>query len=287
MKKVPDKMVGMFKGWVSRMKHGAVDWDELEATLIQCDLGLPLTEKILQRLQKSHLSAVDVQEAAVAEIKSLWGAEARSLDDMTDMAETWLIVGVNGVGKTTSIAKLAHRYKKMGRKIHLVAADTFRAAAIDQLKIWAERIDVSITCGTEGGDPGAAAYQGLEEAEAKGADLVLIDTAGRLHNKDNLMRELEKVKRVIGKKHEEAPHETLLVVDAGNGTNSLEQARQFHRGVTLTGVIVTKLDSSAKGGVVAAMRDELDLDTVMVGLGEGMDDLVPFRPQTYVEQFFG
>ncbi|MEM9444413.1 MAG: signal recognition particle-docking protein FtsY [Verrucomicrobiota bacterium] len=286
MKQATKKMMGAFRGWVDRMKHGEVDWDELEATLIQCDLGLPMVEKILERLKGQNLSATNAQEAAVAELYKLWEDEVRSVDDLLSK-EVWLIVGVNGVGKTTTIAKLAHRFKQRGRKVHLVAADTFRAGAIAQLGVWAERLDLTITSGVEGGDPASAAYKGLEEAETHGANLILIDTAGRLHNKENLMRELEKIKRVINKQDEDAPHETIMVLDATNGSNAFQQAKLFHQGVDLTGAIVTKLDSSAKGGVVAALKDELDIDTLMVGLGEGMDDLMIFDPQAYVESFFG
>lgn len=279
-------VLSFFRKMVAEMKDGAVDWDQLEATLIQSDLGVDLAMRILDRLQPKALSAATVQVAAGEELLRLWPEAPRRLRPGTDGMQVWLIVGVNGTGKTTTIAKLAHRYQREGRRVFLVAADTFRAAAIDQLRVWADRLDVGIHCGREQGDPAAAAYEGIEAARQAGADLVLIDTAGRLHNKENLMRELEKVKRVAKKKEEAFPQETVLVIDGTSGSNALEQARQFHKALGITGLVVTKLDSSAKGGVVAAIKSELGLDVSFVGKGEGIGDIVPFDPDLYIRQFF-
>jgi fused signal recognition particle receptor len=282
-------MFSFFKKWVTEIKGGKVDWDDVEAHLIQSDLGLALTTKILERLKGQALSDQTVITAASQAILELWPQPVRQLTPVKDAngnPAVWLIIGVNGTGKTTSIAKLANRYQKSGKKVHLVGADTFRAAAIDQLRVWADRLGVGFNAGTEGGDPAAAAFQGLGAAKREQADLVIIDTAGRLHNKENLMRELEKIKRVIQKQVPDAPHETLLVLDGTNGTNALDQAKQFHKFLTISGIIVTKLDTSSKGGAVAAIKAEEQIDPLFVGMGEGMDDLVKFNPQDYVARFF-
>jgi fused signal recognition particle receptor len=278
-------MFSFFKKWATEIKGGKVDWEDLEARLIQSDLGLALTGRILARLKGQVLSGQTVTAAAAQVILELWKQPVRQLT-VSGAPAVWLIIGVNGTGKTTSVAKLAHRYQKMGRRVHLVGADTFRAAAIDQLKVWAGRLGASFSAGREGGDPAAAAFQGLADAQRLGADLVLIDTAGRLHNKENLMRELEKVRRVMQKQSPSAPHETLLVLDGTNGGNALDQARQFHKFLTISGLIVTKLDTSAKGGAVAAIKAEAQIDPRFVGLGAGLDDLVEFNPRDYVARFF-
>ncbi|MDD5261462.1 MAG: signal recognition particle-docking protein FtsY [Methylacidiphilales bacterium] len=279
-------MLSVFKKWIAQAKGGKIEWDDLEAVLIQSDLGLPLTHSILKSLKESPLSRETVSEAAAQSILGLWPTPPRQLFVQPGKMSVWLIVGVNGTGKTTSIAKLAHHYQKTGKKVHLIAADTFRAAAIDQLKVWADRTGSGFFAGKENGDPAAAAYQGLENAKRENADLVLIDTAGRLHNKENLMRELEKVKRVIQKLIPDAPHEILLVLDGTNGNNAVEQARQFHSFLNLTGLIVTKLDSSSKGGAIAAIKAEHKIDPVFIGSGEGLDDFREFDPKAYVSRFF-
>jgi fused signal recognition particle receptor len=278
-------MLSFFKKWVAELRDGPVDWDELEAVLIQSDLGPGPAHEILERLRRQPLSAATVQEAAAREIAAFWSEPVRSLRPEPGF-QVWLVAGVNGTGKTTTTAKLADRFQRAGRKVHLVAADTFRAAAIEQLKIWSERLGVPIHCGRENGDPAAAAFEGVAAARAAGSDLVLIDTAGRLHNKENLMRELEKVKRVIAKQEPGAPHEVLLVIDGTSGTNGLSQASQFHAALGVTGVVVTKLDSSSKGGVVASLKAQLGLETLMIGTGEGVDDWRDFDPRAYVARFF-
>jgi len=279
-------MLSVFKKWAARIQGGTVDWDELEATLIQSDLGLTLSGKIITRLKGEALNAETIREAAISAIGELWPAVIRTPQPRHGQPEVWLIVGVNGAGKTTTLAKLAHRYQQAGLRVHMVGADTFRAAAVEQLKIWADRLGCGFSGGRENGDPAAAAYEGLVAAEAARADLILIDTAGRLHNKENLLRELEKVKRVIGKKFPGAPHEILLVLDGTNGGNALDQARQFHSFLEITGLIATKLDSSSKGGALAAIKAETGLDPLFLGLGEGLEDLKPFDPKNYIERFF-
>jgi fused signal recognition particle receptor len=198
-----------------------------------------------------------------------------------------LVVGVNGVGKTTTIAKLAQRLVEGGRVPLLVAADTFRAAAIDQLQVWADRIGVGLICHRHGADPAAVAYDGLAAAKARQVDVVLIDTAGRLHTKSNLMDELRKVTRVIGQEFPGAPHEVLLVLDATLGQNALVQARRFHQAVGVTGLALTKLDGTARGGIVVAIADELKLPVRLIGVGEAADDLQDFHPQAFVKALLG
>ena len=197
-----------------------------------------------------------------------------------------LMVGVNGVGKTTTIGKLAHRYQAEGKKVMLAAGDTFRAGAIEQLKIWGERVGVEVMSQKEGSDPAAVMYDAINAAKSKGVDILICDTAGRLQNKSNLMNELEKVKRVIGRAVPEAPHEVLLCLDATTGQNALSQAKSFKEVTNVTGIVLTKLDGTAKGGIVLAIRNELKIPVKYVGLGEKLDDLQPFNPESYVYGLF-
>jgi fused signal recognition particle receptor len=279
-------VIGSFKKWVAEVRGGAIDWDELEAALIQSDLGLDLSSSILDQLQGQPLSAETVEEAARQRLKGLWPEPIRPLQPGTvDQPAAWLILGVNGSGKTTTIAKLARKFHQAEQPVHLVAADTFRAAAIEQLQIWSDTLGTGFTAGKEGGDPAAAAYEGIHQALQQHAATILIDTAGRLHNNDNLMRELEKVKRVIGK-FESQPRECLLVLDGTNGSNAIEQARKFHQALDVTGIIATKLEGSSKGGALAAIKEETGLDPLYLGTGESPDDLIPFDPDQYVHDFF-
>ncbi|MEO0453076.1 MAG: signal recognition particle-docking protein FtsY [Verrucomicrobiota bacterium] len=279
-------MIGQFKKWIAQAQGGKIDWDELEAALIQADLGLDLVDSVIDRLQNQPLSAETIQSATREELLSLWPTPVRELKPGTPEAPAvWLIVGVNGTGKTTTIAKLAHRFHHPDHPVHMVAADTFRAAAIEQLRTWSERLGTGFSAGTEGGDPAAAAFQGIESGLANQAATLLVDTAGRLHNKEGLMRELEKVKRVIGK-HTGQPQETLLVIDGASGKNAIEQAKQFHEILQVTGVIATKLEGSSKGGAIATLKQEFDLDTLYLGTGETPADLNPFAPDHYISEFF-
>ncbi len=267
-------------------------WDELEAALIQADVGVATTSDLLQRLRaraarEGILRAADLQSALRDELRRMLAAPengSRQLD--TARPAVALIVGTNGSGKTTSIAKLASRHKRDGRKVLLVAADTFRAAAGEQLDVWADRAGVELIGGRPGADPGAIAFDALQAAQARGFDVVFVDTAGRLHTKYNLMQELKKVRNVIGKTLPGAPHATYLVLDGTTGQNALAQARQFKAAVDVTGVIVTKLDGTARGGMVFSITHELGLPVAYIGTGEKIDDIEPFDAQTFVDSLF-
>ena len=262
-------------------------WDELEELLIRADVGVDTTTYLVDQLRRrvreeAILQAGGLRLALAEELGSLV-PEARPLNLGQRPVDVLLVVGVNGSGKTTSIAKLAFWYRQMGRRVLLAAADTFRAAATDQLRIWAERAEVDLVSGPEGGDPGAVVFDALQAAVARGDDLVIVDTAGRLHTQYNLMAELEKVRRVAAKSIRGAPHETWLVLDATTGQNALFQARHFQQAVDVSGVVLAKLDSTAKGGIVLAIARELELPVRFVGTGEHIGDLAPFDAELFVD----
>ena len=277
-----------FKSIVDRFAAKPVDWDELEESLIRSDIGVPITMRIIAALQDRaatvKITANDVVEVARDEIARVLPIAPPLIRPLPAGPKVILVVGVNGTGKTTSTAKLAHYFKSRRHTVLLAAADTFRAAAIEQLGIWAERIGVEMIRGQYNADPAALCYDAYAAADRQDIEFLLCDTAGRLHTKSNLMAELDKVKRSIAKHDAKAPHETLLVVDATTGSNALSQAREFHQSVGLTGLIVTKLDGSGKGGVVIAIQDELGIPTRFVGTGEKLEDLAPFDGREFVAQ---
>jgi fused signal recognition particle receptor len=250
-------------------------WERLEEALIAADVGVPSTAELVRRLE-ARGEVGDLNQALAEEAAALLGDPGTL--DLGHSPSVILVVGVNGTGKTTTIGKLAHRLHEHGRSVVLGAADTFRAAAEEQLEIWAERAQADFVGGERGGDPAAVAYDAIASATERGRDVVIVDTAGRLHTQSNLMEELAKVRRVIAQKLEGAPHEVLLVVDATTGQNGVQQARLFAEAVGVTGVVLTKLDGSAKGGVAIAIAHELGLPIKLVGVGEGLDDLRPFDP---------
>ena len=268
-------------------------FDELENILIMADIGVNTVMDFMDRLKKrvksenitdtKYLNEVIVDELFIIYVNN------ESITDKINMASSGptviLMVGVNGVGKTTTIAKLAYKYKSEGKKVMLVAGDTFRAGAVEQLKIWADRTD-SLFYGKENIDPAGVIYDGLLKAKEDGADIVLIDTAGRLHNKVNLMKELEKINKVIGKIIPDAPHETLLVIDGTTGQNGIMQAQAFKEITNITGIVLTKLDGTAKGGIVLAIKEEVNIPVKFVGLGEKMTDLIPFDIENYIYGLF-
>ena len=277
---------GFFKSLVEKFTGKPVDWDELEETLIRADLGVPMTMKIMAALRSrpDAITSRDVVEVTRAEIAKVLPMETPLLRPFPAKPKVVLVVGVNGTGKTTSTAKLAQHLKSRRHSVMLVAADTFRAAAIEQLGIWSDRNGVEMIKGQYNADPAALCYDAYIAADKKNAEFLICDTAGRLHTKANLMQELNKVKRTLAKHDESAPHECLLVVDATTGSNALQQAREFHQAVGLTGVIVTKLDGSGKGGVVIAIQNDLGIPTRFIGTGEKLEDLAPFDGRTFIEQ---
>jgi fused signal recognition particle receptor len=283
-----------------------IDWDELEHALIRADLGVALTTRIMKRLQEreawSLLGIQDVIKVAREEVSKILPTEMKPIQPVSGKPNVILIVGVNGTGKTTSVAKLAHHlmHENCGASVSdaaafqrnalqnpsvlLAAADTFRAAAIEQLGIWADRLGLEMVQGQYGADPAALCYDAYQKAATNKIDFLLCDTAGRLHTKSNLMAELQKVKRTLAKNDSTAPHEILLVVDATTGSNALSQAREFHQALGLTGLIVTKLDGSGKGGIVVAIQDELKIPTRFVGTGEKIDNFAPFDAREFVAE---
>ena len=254
-------------------------WEQLEIALIRADVGVPATAELVRRLE-ARGELADLGEALTEEVEQLFGDPA-TLARAAESPTVILVVGVNGTGKTTTIGKLARTLSEHGRSVLVGAADTFRAAADEQLEIWAERAGAEFVGGSRGADPAAVAYDAVEAGRARGHDVVIVDTAGRLHTQGNLMDELAKVRRVVEGRLDGAPHETLLVVDATTGQNGLQQARLFSETAGVTGVVLTKLDGSAKGGVAVAIAHELGLPVKIVGVGEGLDDLRPFDAHDY------
>lgn len=271
--------------------------DELENVLVTSDVGVDTTLKIIKRIEErvardKYVSTSELTTILRQEIASLLTENGSADGDNFDIPSgtkpyVIMVVGVNGVGKTTTIGKLAHRFRQAGKSVVLGAADTFRAAAVEQLEIWSERVGVPIIKQQMGSDPASVAYDTVSSAVANGVDVVIIDTAGRLHNKVNLMNELTKIKRVMQKVVPDAPHEILLVLDGSTGQNAFEQARQFTAATEVNALAVTKLDGTAKGGVVIGISDQFKIPVKYIGLGEGMDDLQIFRKKEFVDSLFG
>ena len=278
------------KAWFDTIVWETIDdefYDELEDSLILADLGATVAHDAVKKLrdvvyQKSIQRGDDVKQALREILIEKLNVGDTTLD-LSTKPSVVLVIGVNGVGKTTSIGKIAHRLKGEGKRVLLCAADTFRAAAADQLEIWANRADCEIVRSVEGADPGAVLFDSLAAAKARNVDVVLCDTAGRLHNKVNLMNELSKLRKIIDRETPDAAKETLLVLDATTGQNGLQQAKVFRETAGLTGIILTKLDGTAKGGICVAIAQELGVPVKYVGLGEGIDDLQPFNAEEYVK----
>ncbi len=279
-KNIAEKLSGVFSVF-TRVDEDLLD--ELEETLILCDLGVNTVTEIIEKLRRQ------IKEEKLKEITDVKQALKQILLELVEFEQdeehfpkVILVVGVNGAGKTTSIGKIAHVYQSQGRQVLLAAADTFRAAAAKQLSIWAERAGVPIVKYGEGHDPAAVVYDAIDSAKHRGSDVILCDTAGRLHNKKNLMSELSKISRVIDREYPEAAKETLLVLDGTAGQNALFQAREFANTVSIDGIVLTKLDGTAKGGFIFAIRKELGIPVKYIGVGEGLDDLQPFDAKEFV-----
>lgn len=265
-------------------------YEELEETFIMADMGYETTEKVIENLKERVKEAKIKEPAACKELIINIIRDQMMVDDSAydfeNKKSVVLVIGVNGVGKTTTIGKLAAQYKKAGKKVLIAAADTFRAAAIDQLKTWADRAGVEMISHQEGADPAAVVYDAVSAAKARNTDILLIDTAGRLHNKKNLMDELAKMRRIISRDYPDANVEALIVLDGTTGQNALEQARQFSNVTEIDGIVITKLDGTAKGGIAIAIQAELNVPVKFIGIGEKIDDLQRFNPSAYVEALF-
>lgn len=290
LRRTKEKLSHEINRIVSRSpKLDAEALEEIEYALISADFGMAMTERIMAAVKTAYESqgreGLDVLGVARAEIASSFNGEVVGLkknDDLTVVS----LVGVNGTGKTTTSAKLAHRVQTEGGTAVLAACDTFRAAALEQIKEWGDRLKVPVVAGSYGADPAAVGHDAITAAQSRGADYLFIDTAGRLHTKSNLMQELKKLHRVIGNQLAGAPHEVLLVLDATTGMNALNQAREFHKAVPITGLVITKLDGTSKGGMVVAIHNELHLPVKFIGLGEQADDLQPFDARQFAEALF-
>ncbi|CAF24023.1 signal recognition particle-docking protein FtsY [Candidatus Protochlamydia amoebophila] len=283
-----DKLKSIFQGKID--EHTL---EQLEQLLYEADFGVKTASELTEKIRDLHrqhpnLKTEDYIEALKQQLISLVSQYPSNLLELTSsqLPQIILIVGVNGNGKTTSVAKLAYQFKQKGKKVLVAAADTFRAAAIEQLELWAHKLHIEIVKGHPKSDPAAVAFDAIQAAKARKCDLVIIDTAGRLHTKTPLMQELEKIKRSCQKASQTGPHETLLVLDATTGQNAIEQAKQFHHFTPITGLILTKLDGTAKGGIVIAIQRELGIPVKFIGTGEGEEDLQPFDVQTFVSNLF-
>jgi fused signal recognition particle receptor len=290
LKKTRSGVMGRMQSLFSRNAFDDEFYEELEEILIGADVGMDTTMELVENLRrKVREEKAREADEVISILKNLvldiLGRETIPMD-LSAKPAVILVLGVNGVGKTTTIGKLAHGFTRDGKKVLMAAGDTFRAAAIEQLEIWAQRAKCDIIKHQQGADPSAVLFDGISAAISRGSDVVLCDTAGRLHNKTNLMEELRKVRRVVEKAMTGAPHEVLLVLDATTGQNALAQAKVFNEVATLTGVVLTKLDGTAKGGIVIAIAKELDVPVKYIGIGEGLDDLQPFNPIEYVDSLF-
>lgn len=290
LSRTKQKFLGSLKVLLTGRKLDDQLLDDLEATLIQADIGVAAAMRIREDLQTAYNEkridkGDDVIEFLKNELKQYWPAADRTVHYAPAPPTVILIAGINGCGKTTSVAKLAHMFKSEGKKVCLAAADTFRAAAVQQLTVWAERIGVDIIKGG-GSDPAAVVFDACDAAVARHADVLLVDTAGRLHTQDNLMRELTKIRNVVARKIPGAPHEVLLVLDATTGQNAINQAKAFMEAISVTGIFLAKLDGTAKGGIVVAIRNEVNLPVKFIGIGESYEDVEHFNPDEFVEALF-
>ncbi len=291
LQKTHQRLVHEIRRIVTRSPKLTADTlEELEAALLSADLGLAITDSIISTARQSFESqgktGIDILQLARTQIEESLNQFDTTLKLLPNQLTVISIVGVNGTGKTTTSAKLAHHLQQQNLTTVLAACDTFRAAAIEQLKLWGERLHTPVIAGAYGADPAAVGHDAVSAATARNANALIVDTAGRLHTKQNLMQELQKLHRVLAKQAPGAPHETLLVLDGSTGLNALSQAREFHKAVPLTGLVVTKLDGTSKGGAIVAIQKELGIPVKFIGLGEQPDDLQPFNPQAFAQALF-
>lgn len=283
-----DKLVGTIDTLLSGFKKVDPELlNELEEVLIAADLGTAVAGKLIEKVRKDKINDPDAVRNSLKEgMLSILTQDEGSLNLPEAGPAVIVIIGVNGTGKTTTIGKLSEKLRREGRKVIIAAADTFRAAAIEQIAIWGERSGAEVIRHSDGADPGAVVYDALASARAKGADVLIVDTAGRLHTKINLMEELKKIRRILEREHPGSPHEVLLVLDATTGQNALAQARLFNKDIGVTGIVLTKMDGTAKGGIILSIAEELKIPVKMIGVGEGIDDLKDFNAREFIEAMF-
>ncbi len=291
LSKTKERFVGGLRAMLTGRNIDEDLLEELEVKLIQADVGVQAATQIVEDLREAHKDGrvekgEDVIDFLKTEIKSYWPPADRSVHMAAEGPTVILVAGINGAGKTTSVAKLTWYFQQQGKKVVLAAGDTYRAAAVEQLTIWSDRLGVDIVKSSTGGDPGAVVWDACDAALARDADVLLVDTAGRLHTQENLMRELTKIRNVLAKRMPSAPHEVLLVLDATTGQNAINQARKFMEAIDATGIFLAKLDGTAKGGIVVAIRNQVDLPVKFVGVGEQYEDVEPFDPDRFVEALF-
>ncbi len=287
LSKTQTGLFGKLDGIFSRSEIDQETWDEFEESLISSDIGVNTTMKLREVISGSNLNdPSEIKDALKEEILKILKNAEGGISEFKAKPTVMMVAGVNGVGKTTTIGKLANKFIKDGNKVMVAAADTFRAAAIEQLEVWSQRVGSDFIKGSPGADPSAVAFDAVQASQARGIDLLIVDTAGRLHTKTNLMDELKKIKRILGREISDSPHEVLIVLDATTGQNAVQQAKSFNEAIDISGIVLTKLDGTAKGGVIIAIADELNIPVKYIGIGEALEDLREFNAEEFVEALF-
>lgn len=287
LSKTQTGLFGKLDGIFARSEIDQETWDEFEESLISSDIGVSTTMKLREVIAGNNLnSPSEIKDALKTEILNILKNAEGGISELNTKPTVVMVVGVNGVGKTTTIGKLAHKFINDGNKVMVAAADTFRAAAIEQLEVWSQRVGSDFIKGSPGADPSAVAFDAVQASQARDIDLLIVDTAGRLHTKTNLMDELKKINRILGREISDSPHEVLIVLDATTGQNAVQQAKSFNEALDVSGIVLTKLDGTAKGGVIIAIADELNIPVKYIGIGEALDDLREFNAEEFVEALF-
>jgi fused signal recognition particle receptor len=287
LSKTQTGLFGKLDGVLSRNEIDQETWDEFEESLISSDIGVGTTMKLREIISSSNLTnPAEIKNALKCEILNILKSAEGQITEFNSKPTVVMVAGVNGVGKTTTIGKLANKFISQGNKVMVAAADTFRAAAVEQLEVWSQRVGSEFIKGSPGADPSAVAFDAIQASQARGMDLLIVDTAGRLHTKTNLMDELKKIKRILGREISDSPHEVLIVLDATTGQNAVQQAKSFNEAIEVSGIVLTKLDGTAKGGVIIAIADELNIPVKYIGIGEALEDLREFNAEEFVEALF-